>query len=49
MNWLGLLSFSAARDPELAPHAYLMYLQLLLICKQIIIMKIPYLVNKQEN
>ena len=28
MNWLGLLSFSAARDPELAPHAYLMYLLL---------------------
>ena len=28
MNWLGLLSFGAARDPELAPHAYLMYLLL---------------------
>ena len=28
MNWLGLLSFKAARDPELAPHAYLMYLLL---------------------
>ena len=26
MNWLGLLSFKAARDPELAPHAYLLYL-----------------------
>ena len=26
MNWIGLLSFKAARDPELAPHAYLMYL-----------------------
>ena len=26
MNWLGLLSFEAARDPELAPHAYLFYL-----------------------
>ena len=26
MNWLGLLSFKAARDSELAPHAYLMYL-----------------------
>ena len=28
MNWLGLLSFKAARDPELAPHVYLMYLLL---------------------
>ena len=28
MNWLGLLSFEAARDPELAPHAYLLYLLL---------------------
>ena len=28
MNWIGLLSFKAARDPELAPHAYLMYLLL---------------------
>ena len=28
MNWLGLLSFKAARDPELAPHAYLTYLLL---------------------
>ena len=26
MNWIGLLSFEAARDPELAPHAYLIYL-----------------------
>ena len=28
MNWLSLLSLKAARDPELAPHAYLMYLLL---------------------
>ena len=28
MNWIGLLSFKAARDPEHAPHAYLMYLLL---------------------
>ena len=26
MNWLGLLSLGAAKDPELAPHAYLLYL-----------------------
>ena len=26
MNWLGLLSLGAAKDPELAPHAYLFYL-----------------------
>jgi hypothetical protein len=29
MNWLGLLTFGAAKDPELAPHSYyLMYLLL---------------------
>ena len=28
MDWLGLLSFSAAKDPELAPHSYLLYLLL---------------------
>ena len=28
MNWLGLLTLDAAKDPELAPHAYLMYLLL---------------------
>ena len=28
MNWLDLLSFKAARNPELAPHAYLLYLLL---------------------
>ena len=28
MNWLDLLSFKASWDPELAPHAYLMYLLL---------------------
>ena len=28
MNWLSLLSLKAARDPELAPHAYLVYLLL---------------------
>ena len=28
MNWLGLLTFDAAKDPELAPHSYLMYLLL---------------------
>ena len=27
-NWSGLLTFSAAKDPELAPHSYLMYLLL---------------------
>jgi len=26
MNWLGLLSLGAAKNPELAPHAYLFYL-----------------------
>ena len=26
MNFLGLLTIKAARDPELAPHAYLAYL-----------------------
>tara|TARA_Y100000814_G_C12224783_1_gene366148 strand:+ start:221 stop:448 length:228 start_codon:yes stop_codon:yes gene_type:complete len=26
MNWLGLLTLGATRDPELAPHSYLMYL-----------------------
>ena len=25
MDWLGLLSFRAAKDPELAPHSYLLY------------------------
>jgi uncharacterized membrane-anchored protein YitT (DUF2179 family) len=28
MNWLVLLTFGAAKDPELAPHSYLMYLLL---------------------
>ena len=28
MNWLGLLTFGAAKDPELAPHSYLIYLLL---------------------
>ena len=28
MNWLGLFTFSAAKDPELAPHSYLIYLLL---------------------
>jgi len=28
MDWLGLLSFRAAKDPELAPHSYLLYLLL---------------------
>ena len=28
MDWLGLLSFSAAKEPELAPHSYLLYLLL---------------------
>ena len=28
MDWLGLLSFSAAKDPELAPPSYLLYLLL---------------------
>ena len=28
MNWLGLLTFGASQDPELAPHAYLLYLLL---------------------
>ena len=28
MDWLGLLSFRAAKDPELAPHSYLFYLLL---------------------
>ena len=28
MNLLGLLTFGAAKDPELAPHAYLSYLLL---------------------
>ena len=27
-NWSGLLTFSAAKDPELAPHSYLIYLLL---------------------
>jgi len=26
MNLLGILTLSAAKDPELAPHAYLLYL-----------------------
>jgi hypothetical protein len=26
MNWLELLTLGAAKDPELAPHSYLMYL-----------------------
>ena len=26
MDWLGLLTFKSAKDPELAPHAYLAYL-----------------------
>tara|TARA_B100000965_G_scaffold313809_1_gene273813 strand:- start:728 stop:955 length:228 start_codon:yes stop_codon:yes gene_type:complete len=26
MDWLGLFSFGAAKDPELAPHSYLIYL-----------------------
>ena len=28
MNWLELLTLDAAKDPELAPHSYLMYLLL---------------------
>ena len=28
MNWLGLLTVGASKDPELAPHAYLSYLLL---------------------
>ena len=28
MNWLGLFTLSSATDPELAPHAYLVYLLL---------------------
>lgn len=28
MNWLGLFTLSSATDPELAPHAYLLYLLL---------------------
>ena len=28
MNWLGLLTLGAAKDPELAPHSYLVYLLL---------------------
>ena len=28
MDWLGLLSFRAGKDPELAPHSYLLYLLL---------------------
>ena len=28
MNWLGLFTLSSATDPELAPHAYLIYLLL---------------------
>ena len=28
MNWLGLLTLGSAKDPELAPHSYLMYLLL---------------------
>ena len=28
MNWLGLFTLSSATDPELAPHAYQLYLLL---------------------
>lgn len=28
MNWLDLLNFGAGKDPELAPHSYLIYLLL---------------------
>jgi uncharacterized membrane-anchored protein YitT (DUF2179 family) len=28
MNWLGLLTLGAAKDPELAPHSFLIYLLL---------------------
>ena len=28
MNWLGLFTLSSATDPELAPHAYPLYLLL---------------------
>ena len=28
MNWLGLFTLSSATDPELSPHAYLLYLLL---------------------
>ena len=28
MNWLKLLTFGASKDPELAPHSYLIYLLL---------------------